>query len=531
MKKTTVLTVLAAVLLCGCFKVKDELVILADGSGTVRLEVLHQGDNEMTRQMSMSGQEVSLYPPTSKMEVPRFFPPSAFTTKVTEEETGTNGTRLVIEAAFKDVNALLESPYARAHSLSLQVENGRLVLKGLLGIEPAARMLAAARKDDESTTAMLAEMAESMSGMNTNMSAEFKVTLPAAIVSTNGRAQGNAVTWSAGSAEAGGMDAFVKQSAARLEASCAADGLKFTPKTPLRPMLLSFSQVPEGPVGSAALVDSNKVASAARFVPCALQIQRTIDLSGQGGSSDNGATLHGVVVLPSALKPARWGDPALDEVLDLRGKKLNKDDEGGFSTRHFGSFGRRFSDGDGSEEQDKPATPAEERHPVSFSFSPPDWKDKQIASLKGSVEAVYAGAIQVVKITNAIPTNSIVDPLKNRKRTMELSSREDRELESPALESLNMKLTLGMAMVQAGNIMISLSSESESATVTDACVFDAAGKPWPTLFIKNGDDLGGSIQIQVSGEPPGPLSMALFVDAGGTKVKIPVRMENIPVGN
>jgi hypothetical protein len=377
---------------------------------------------------------------------------------------------------------------------------------------------------------MLAEMAESTSGVNTNMSAEFKVTLPAAVVSTNGRAQGNVVTWSAGCAEAGGMDAFVKQSAVRLEASCAADGIKFTPKTPVRPMLLSFGEVPEGSAGSATQVDSNKVVSAARFVPCALQVQRTIDLSGQSGSSDNSAMLQGIVVLPSALKPARWGDPELEEVLDLRGKKLNKDDESDVSIRHFGSYSRLLSDGDESEEDGKPATPAEERHPVSFSFSPPDWKDKRIASLKGSVEAVYAGALQIVKITNAVPTNSIVDPLKNRKRITDFSERQRHEMESPALESLNMKLTLGMAMVQAGNIMLSISSECESATVVDACVFDAAGRPWPTMFIKSGDD-GDSFQIQVTGEPAGPLSMALFLDTGGTKVKIPVRMENIPVGN
>jgi hypothetical protein len=46
----------------------------------------------------------------------------------------------VIAAEFKDINALLNSPYGRAHQLSVELDKDGPAVKGITGMEAAARM-------------------------------------------------------------------------------------------------------------------------------------------------------------------------------------------------------------------------------------------------------------------------------------------------------------------------------------------------------------------------------------------------------
>src|SRR5947207_5341225 len=133
--------ILLATLLCGCLQPKYELTLKADGSGKIRLEMRTRIPPEMlsamNTQIDMGGNDAVLYPPISEVEAKRFFPSKAFTVTTKEEKAGEQRI-LVIEAAFKDVNALLNSPYARAHALSLKIDAGKLQLKALSAIEAAA---------------------------------------------------------------------------------------------------------------------------------------------------------------------------------------------------------------------------------------------------------------------------------------------------------------------------------------------------------------------------------------------------------
>src|SRR5208283_3494632 len=110
---------------------------------------------------------------------------------------------------------------------------------------------------------------------------QFRVTMPNAVASANGARDGKTVTWLAERAKCKDDDEFAASLGGLLEASCSAEGIKFSPVTPPRLGLLAFSQLTAGKAAAAvALPDTNKIAAAVRFVPCALQVTRTLDLSG-----------------------------------------------------------------------------------------------------------------------------------------------------------------------------------------------------------------------------------------------------------
>ena len=132
---------LIAGLLCGCLQVQDELTLNNDGSGTVRLKVTSNLPEEWTDMLAMSrgvgGRSGTIYPPVNESEAKRFFPARDFTIKV-EEKSAEDGKTLVVEAAFKDLNALLGSPYAHVHQLALQPgPDGALKLQAISAGEAA----------------------------------------------------------------------------------------------------------------------------------------------------------------------------------------------------------------------------------------------------------------------------------------------------------------------------------------------------------------------------------------------------------
>src|SRR5437879_5086369 len=131
---------LLALILCGCFQVEDELNLQADGSGTIRLKVHSMIPEEAADMAGMGiGGGVVMYPPADEAEARRFFPRKDFTLKV-EEKAEKEGKTVLIEAAFKDVNALLASPYGRAHQLVLQTnQSGAFKVQALSGGEAVGR--------------------------------------------------------------------------------------------------------------------------------------------------------------------------------------------------------------------------------------------------------------------------------------------------------------------------------------------------------------------------------------------------------
>jgi hypothetical protein len=530
--------VLLAGLLCGCFQGKDELTLQPDGSGTVRLTMHTDLSAELLSVLHMSvGSGAGTYPPLNEADAKRFFPAKDFL--VTVEEKGADESKtIVIEAKFKDINALLASSYGRAHQLSLQVgQSGALVLKSLSACEPLAR--AAAFKAE----GPMAEMVDmQMPGMQDaqkkkgEMRFEFRVTLPNIVTDANGAKEGKTVTWTTERAKCKDDEEFASKLGSVLEARCAAEGLTFSPVTPPRLGLLPFSQLAAGKfAGTTPPVDTNKVAAAARFVPYALHVTRLLDLSGEGSGRASQAQLVGVVTVPAELAPQRWGEVKLEEAVDAKGNNLVPKEENDSMPRMGHYFGRYGLSGDSDEaDEDEPGQhkdSSNQQHMVSIQFKAPDWKVKEIARIKGVVELQYLGGSEIVKLSNAVPANLVKDMSQGMSFGSDSES-ESGQLSNPRLTELGCSFRVQMAMVQSGMTTLAMETGGGQSTLVDVQVFDAEGHPWPTTLIQQ--DAGGenrSCQVMVAGQPKPPFSFGLLLSSTGASVQVPVLVEKVSVGN
>ncbi len=526
---------LGSVWLCGCFQVEDDLTLQPDGSGTVRLTVRTSVPEEMQGIFAaQSGGGPVMYPPINQAEAQQFFPRKDFTLKV-DAKPADSGKTVTIEAAFKDVNALLASPYGRAHQLALKVQpDGRLKLLALSGCEGMAR--AAQIKPEGEMAQIQVPGLEEAQKKKGEMRDQFRVTLPNEISQANGARAGKTVTWTAERAKCKDDEEFTAKLAGVLEASCPAQGVKFSPQTPPRLGLAPFAQLAAGRAGAAvAIPDTNKVAAAARFIPCALQVTRAVDLAGEGGPRQSQAQLIGLISLPAELAPQRWGEVKLEEVVDAKGNNLAPKDKEESNIHRFSSYESSVgSEGDeeDAEETGEAAQPKEKsglkERMVTVEFKAPDWKVKEIARIKGAMELQYLGASEVIKLTNAVPAK-LVRSMSANFSAMNFDGNAG-QVNDPRLTELGFTVRVPMAMTQSGMTTLSLQTGGAKSSVVELQVFDAEGRPWPTLFAPP-DASGGeeqTSQVMIPGMPKPPFSLALLVAGVGASVEVPILVEKAP---
>jgi hypothetical protein len=518
---------LALVFLCGCFKTKDELTINMDGSGKVRIETRSSIPPELSEGMGMEARMGGgvMYPPISETEARKFFPGKDFTVNVKQERADNGDITTIVEAEFKDVNTLLASPYGRAHQLLVKIENGTLVVKGVTGMEGLARF--AEMKDDSGMGMGAMPGLANMQERKDEMRAEFRVTLPNAITTANGTREGKTAAWIVERAKCKDAAEFAQQLSVVSEARCPAEGLKMAPVTPPRLALLPFAELASGTgLDRGVAPDTNKIAAAVRFVPYGLFVTRSLDLSGGGGAQESAAQLIGAVVVPQEYAPQKWGEAKLDEATDAKGNDLKPSES--VEDRMLSMRARYSIVEGGDEEGTSTNSPSEQRHVVALGFRPPDWKVNEIARIKGSVSLQYFGCgSQVVKLTNAVPANWIMD-ISTPMRGGGFNPAEKR-LNSPKLTELGLSLSLQMGMAQSGMTILTLQVNGQQAALTDAQVFDADGKPWPTFLQQQDVGEQGACQIMVAGKPQPPLSLALVASGGGSAVEVPILLEHVGI--
>ena len=513
------LALVACGLLCGCFDVEDELTIKPDGSGSVVLKLrtsAPRGNPGPPRIHFEDDEGPALYPPVNESEAGRFFPRKEFT--VTVEEPGQEGS-LTVRAAFKSVQALVNSPYGRAHQLLLQGTNaGELSLTAIPGGEAMARAACVDPGTDLKDLAVADPAA--LIRKRQEMKFVFRVRLPGLVTRSNGQHQDQAVTWSF--ARAGSKDdaEFLARLAERVTATCQWN-TPLAVTNPVRLALTTWTNLADGVAQLAAGAPAaDAIVAAAKVVPETLRVGRLVDLSGSGGFGGQGnvAQLTGYVELPPALAPQKWGAPKLTEATDNLGNSLliNATDDGLGASDFRYRYGLANSEG-----SRRAATPAS-RQPFTLAFRSPEWKAKTIATLKGEIELTYAGGVEVVKLSNAVPTNAIVaaDP-----ESMTRANVRQRAITDPRLSRLGVSLVLQSGMVMQGGTLLMLESRGK-APLLDFQVFDKDGRPWPTAFAATS---GTALRVIIPGKPAPPLSLALAVGAGGTGVKVPFAFEQVPV--
>ncbi len=526
---------LVLVLGAGCVEVKDELTINADGSGTVRIEtVTHAPGGYMTGGFGPMGPMESLvYPPADSRQARALFPGDDFTVKVRRNRAAKGASGVTVRVTFKDINTLIESPYGRAHSLSLQLEGDDLVLKARSGLQAAARIDAFLNTDEKLPAPV---NLKSLAKKHKDLALDFKISLPATASVEGGgaTAEGSTVTWAVDLSEA--EDAAAAADAVErldgvITARCPAAGIEFKPVKVARLDLSPFKDLEEGKIAEAAGIDAEKIRAAAKFVPILLHVTRSFDLAGSGHYERNSATLQGVVIVPRDLAPARWGESTLTKAEDDQGNDLlPTEDERygpGWSSMH-GPMYYEHADEDEDDEDDE----ADVTHYVSLSMQVPSIDADTIAHIKGSVEMCYTAAEYLVRIENAVPKNAIIEGKLEQYYRYMSGSDGATPISSPSLEKLGVQLTLNRASRVKGLVILQMGMKTDNAVVSGVHVFDAKGRPWPTLLTGSLFGFGGgddSLQTVVVGAPEGPLSLALLVRAGGPSVKVPIELADVPI--
>lgn len=531
--------VLILSLLAGCLRVKEHLTLKLDGSGTLVLETQSPVQPALLRALRQQGgfeAPFAWYPPLTKSDAERLFPGKDFEVTVKDNTGKDAASGVIVRVAFKDINALMASPYGQARSLCVERKGNRLHVTVLSGLMPA---IAAG----EAGFAQMYPAAAKLGKKKRDMVAEFRITLPGPVQSSNGAHHGSTATWVLDRSKTKNLAEATKRFGMAMRATCTAAGLRCTPAPPPRLGLVAFRELKEGPAHEKLKApDVKAITAAARFVPCTLRIRRVFNVTGKGSGAVNEAVLVGAIVLPMRLAPARWGALHVEKILDDRGNSLKPGGE------RSSRYGRSFGIGpygasapaapgvpSGGRGQRKPATEA--RHFLSFGFQVPDRGVRKLAHIQGSITLEYFGSRHIIKLPNAIPKAQVRDLRKPGTRVRFRSSvppavpaQAGRRLAHPKLAELGLKATVDDVMRSRGVTHFSLEVEAPKAALDEVQLFDAHGMPWPTLAnLRDVSQGQGTCYVMVPGSPEAPFSLALLVKSGRIAVKIPIKLENVPL--
>jgi len=517
----------------GCLKVKEHLTLNADGSGSVQIEVFCAVAPEALRsaryrssfaRLEQSGHTV--YPPLMKEHVQELFPGKDFTIETTEGTGQDDAPTLKVTVTFKDINALIASPYGAAHSLWLRKAGGKLefaVQSGLAG--------AVALTNSDQAYYMLRRERQDTG----KMSAEFTVTLPNTLDGVDGRS----TAWTIARADAKGdpvaeLEMFTRP----LRAVCSAEGVAFSPASPPRLELLPFNDLPAGPAdGMPKPPTRQQVTAAATYRPHYLKSVRAFYLPGRGPERDehggqrhylerSGLTVVGPLTLPAALKPDRWGTPVVDEARDDLGTNLLVGNEGMGGQTRTTPWDSAFQNEFGK------STAEEEHHILRLTVNAPPPQAKKLVLLRGAAQLEYDDDFLVVKLPNAIPADWVQRMTPEGRRVGGVRGRNT--IESADLARLGIELRVLTVEQQMSHgrekrprTRFWLSASNRNARIVSLQAYDVRGRPWPKInwaghITSRVEPLHFSVPLHA--EPP--YSLALLVSANTVKMRVPVTVEN-----
>ncbi|MFW5750850.1 MAG: hypothetical protein ACOCZK_04290 [Planctomycetota bacterium] len=505
------LALLLACLAGGCMQVEDRLRIAADGSATVTITVTTTANPQqlvMGRQMyRMHGGEVPPpFPPLTQQEAQQLFPEDGLGLDFSQSHEGDTRT-ITVTVHYPDLATLVASPYAARHQLRLQrdPDAGVVVVHSVDAMQEAL-ILPGLEEDDEVFARMPVDKA--LLARRGDFRSTFVLELPGTVDAAAATSvEGQTATWSVGYDD----ESFQARLRAVRRASCPADAVNAPlPAGPVRLGSQTFSEVDEAVTADVDPVDGDAVGAVAEFIPISLVTTRTFDLSGEGHSHDNGMTLDGVVRLPRELAPERWGKTRIEIARTESGESLIPDRRS-HVIHHGGS--RSF----GMEEEESEY----EHHQVQLQLALPPLAARSLQRLEAEIGAFYAQKQQVIKLPQAVAAERIQDG-----DLFSWSSSNSPTITHPVLSALQGELELQQATRSSGVLMLRFGLSGERAGIAAMQVYDATGQPWPTMMLNR----HGNLQALVFGQPQPPLSLAVELKVSGEAVRIPITLDDIPLG-
>jgi len=508
--------IFTALALCACFDVKEHLVIHPDGSGSLSIEVKTDSDlYEVTADLGSDRwlSEARLnYPPTSMESMKVLFPGESFVI----EKAPDDKTTLKARVKFKDISAILNSPYAAVKSMDLSVDQGRLHMRTRTGFDGmAACRMADKLKNHPQFGPMMTEMCA-----NTDDAAYlFQVTLPAEAESQKGDAAGTKVTWNFSNGQAESAD---PDFTAVIHASCSAKDIEFAPRGAARIDLRHFSALVSGKTHLRAdLPSAADYRGQLRFQPLELLVTNSFAYTASPILT-NRASLAGVITVPADLAPDQWGPVRLLKARDSDGTDLlfpvKKGPESAESQNPDWFDAGKVN----SAESDQV------HHPVTLQFRPPAWNSKAISLLSAKLDLVFYSSESIVKIENAVPENIIRD--QTRPDSVEAGHRKSKRIIAPELEDAGIELFVEDAVDMGMALMVLVKTRAPHAVIEAIGFFDRQGQPLPGIVSDSqsewGDDRQGFMAI-LPGRPDPPLSMASKLRYGGEPVSVSFDINNL----
>lgn len=512
---TVAVLIFAALALSACFDVEEHLVVRPDGSGSLSLKVRSNASlYEISAELGLGGgiSEPRLhYPPTTMESLQVLFPGEQFVI----EEVPNDDVSLAANIKFKDINELLNSPYAEVKSMTMEVEHGQLLIRTRTGLDG----IAGCRKSEKlENHPYYGPMVKELCSNAAEAKFQFRVTLPAEAESQTGNTAGSEVTWKISKQEiaASGMDFTAVMSAA-----CPAQDIGFAPRGENRIDLRPFTALASGKTRLKADKPSAADYRGVEFQPLELSITSSFTYTSSLHLT-NLACLTGLITVPADLAPDQWGAVRLVKAVDTDGTDLLLSDKRRMEleARQSNDWfdGSRINSGDSDQIH----------HPVTLLFKPPAWTSNKIPILSAEAELVFFTSESIVKIENAVPEKSIRD--QTQPNSAGSGTQEARRIINPALEDAGIELFVEDAVDMGMALMVLVKIGSPHAAIEDIGFFDRPGNPLSCILSQTrpewGDDRQGFIAI-LPGRPEPPLSMACRFRYGGEPVVLPFDINNL----
>ncbi len=503
-----------------CVEVRDELVIAADGSGTVTITTRDLIDlHSLRRQFAEFGhlQATHCYPPLDVQDAARLFPGDDFTLTVDrgdaegEGESGDAPPTVTITATFASLDALFDSPYAGLHQLTCERTEDRFTILGRQGMDLLPAVIGLR---DQLTEVPILVDPKRLEAQADTWSSHFSITLPAPVAADAAATVAAATAVWTVRPDGGEPPTGLDRLRGVRRVSCPAAAVTAACDPPRRLGLRPWKQLAETDFDLGSQTPTEEALRAAVvFHPRQLQVHRVFNMDG-GRHGDSSARLEGYLELPAPLRPLSWGRLQVTRAEDDLGTELAvpiADDDN--DSRHmFGSSHPM------QQTRPAPIDNATIRHQLSVPLALPPRRATRLHALRAEVPLYYPKRGHVIKLERPrigdMVYGDAADP--------------DQGLDHPVLEKLGLVCVYLGEQQHGGQTNVSLQLFGERGLLREVQVFAADGRPLPTS--RPNSYQHRHYYATVTGRVAKPISLALLVAETGEELTIPIAIDDVPFG-
>ena len=500
---------LAAGAICtfsACLIVDEKLVINKDGSGFIILECQSDIPRDELAWLVKSSPFLDRYPPLDENLLREMFPGEDFSLEMEEIPQLKLARGIRAKVRFTHIDALVNSPYARAKSLEISKNDKMMQIRSQTGTEALALFAAEGKLE---TNDQISFIGNALLKNKDLFYSKFTVSLPEA---DNGDGSLGIHGEKILDLSAQGKTKFQEETFKPLVLSCSAQAVDFSPGQSVRLNLDSFENLQEKTLpGTNPAPSADRLKSLVEFVPDVLEMERSFLFSGDYYSPVNSAKLSGNLVVSYTPAPVLASDNARTvKVVDDLGNILPPGDS------------RHSSYDQGDTKKEEPG-----HFPITLCFQPPEWGVKKIKSVAGEADFKFVDGLKIVKASQII-TEDHIKKAENLEETRSYGFGREQDV---IFDDKGLIVQIGEAEQAGGILHLNLFVSGDPTEIKEIQIFNNKGKAWPKVSVRErgffSSDGRKKFDIFLPGAPERPLSLALLTSAGAKKVTVPFTVYDI----